>query len=100
MKASDWWKTISLFLWIYETAASGLVLLYFYGICRLAERRFSGRTYAFLILPYFLLMAASSLIFSTSSSLVATDIAYAVWPGLAGILLFFVVYRAYRLMLG
>ncbi|OFW59359.1 MAG: hypothetical protein A2W01_09060 [Candidatus Solincola sediminis] len=100
MKANDWWKTASLFLWLYETAATGLVLLYFFGICRLAERRFEGRAYAFLLLPYFLLMSVTTLIFATSTRMIATDIAYAIWPGLAGILLFFVVYRTYRLMMG
>lgn len=100
MKANDWWKTASLFLWLYETAASGLVLLYFYGICRLAERRFSGRTYAFLLVPYFLIMAVSTLFFATSNRLIVTDIVYAVWPGMAGALLLFVVYRTYRLMMG
>jgi hypothetical protein len=100
MKANDWLKTASLFLWLYETAVSGLVLLYFYGICRLAENRFKGRTYAILLIPYFLLMAASTLVFATSTRVVATDMIYAIWPGLAALFLFFVVYRAYRLMMG
>ena len=100
MRANDWWKTVSLFLWFYNTSATAMVLLYFYGICRLAERKFSGRTYAGLLLFFFLLMGASTLIYSMSKSIVAINIWYAIWPGLAGVLLFIVVFRAYRLMMG
>ena len=100
MKANDWWKTASLFLWLYHPAASALVFLFFSGFCGRAERRLEARAYAFLPLPYFLLMSVTTLIFATSTRMIATDIAYAIWPGLAGILLFFVVYRTYRLMMG
>ncbi|MDY6795632.1 MAG: hypothetical protein SWK76_10205 [Actinomycetota bacterium] len=100
MKANDWWKTFSLFLWFYNTAAAGVVLVYFYGVCRMAERRFEGRTYAGLLVVFFFLMGGSTLVFSMSSSIVAIDIWFAIWPALAGIVLCFVVFRAYRIMMG
>lgn len=100
MTAYDWWKTVSLFLWFYNTSATAMVLLYFYGICRLAEHRFRGRTYAGLLLLFFLLMGASTLIFSASSSIIATNIWYAIWPGISGVFLFIVVYRTHRVMMG
>jgi len=100
LEAGDWWKTFALFLWFYNTAATAMVLIYFYGICRLAERRFMGHTYAWLLSVFFLLMGASTLIFAVSESIIAVNIWYAVWPGAAGVVLLFVVYRAYRVMMG
>lgn len=100
MQANDWWKTLSLFLWFYNTSATGLVLLYFYGICSLAERKFEGRIFAALLLPFFVVVGASTLIFSLSSSIITTNIWLAVWPCMSGLLLLFVVYRAYRVMMG
>ena len=100
MTANEWWKTFSLFLWLYNTSATALLLFYFYGICRLSERRFSGRTFAILLPFFFVLMGASTLIFSLTDSIVAIYMWYAVWPAVAGILLLIVVYRSYRLMLG
>lgn len=100
MTANDWWKTFSLFLWFFNTAATGLVLIYFYGICRLAERRFKGKTYAFLLPIFFVLMGASTLLYSMADSMVAVYLWYAVWPAIAGILLLIVVFRSYRLMMG
>lgn len=100
MEASDWWKTFALFLWFYNTAATSLVLVYFYGICRLSERRFMGRTYAGLLIVFFVLMGASTLVFNLSESMTAITIWYAIWPAMAGLVLFFVVYRAYRVMMG
>jgi len=96
----DWLKTFSLFLWFYNTSATGLVLVYFYGICRLAESKFKGQTYYPLILPFFILMGASTFIFSVGESIVAIYLHLAIWPALAGVCLLVVVYRAYRLMLG
>jgi hypothetical protein len=98
--ANDWWKTFSLFLWFYYTTATALVLVYFYGICRLAERKFMGRTYAGFLVVFFVLMGASTLIFAVSESIIAVNLWYAVWPGIAGLVLFFIVYRAYRVMMG
>lgn len=100
MTANDWWKTFSLFLWFYTATATAVLLVYFYGICRLAERRFKGRTYALLLPLFFLLMGVSTLIYSLADSIVAFYLWYAVWPAVAGILLLVVVYRSYRLMLG
>ena len=78
-----------------------MLLVYFYGICRLSERRFKGRTYAFLLPFFFVLMGVSTLIYSLADSIVAIYLWYAVWPAVAGVvLLLFVVYRSYRLMLG
>jgi chromate transport protein ChrA len=77
-----------------------MLLVYFYGICRLAERRFKGRTYVFLLPLFFVLMGASTLIYSLGDSIVAIYLWYAVWPAVAGILLLLIVYRSYRLMLG
>lgn len=99
MKAHDLWKTFSLFLWFYNTSATALLLAYFYGICRLAERKFKGYTFAGLLIIFFFLMGASSLIFSLSSGIVATETAFAIWPALAGSILLIVVFRAYRLMM-
>lgn len=100
MEASDWWNTFALFLWFYNTAATALVLVYFYGICRLAERRFMGRIYAGLLVIFFVLMGASTLIFALSESITAVNLWFAIWPGIAGVVLLFVVYRAYRVMMG
>ncbi len=101
LTANDWWKTFSLFLWFYNTSATAMLLVYFFGICRLSERRFKGSTYAHVLLPlFFVFMGVSTLVFSLSDSIVAINIWYAVWPAVAGIFLFTVVYRAYRLMLG
>ncbi len=100
MTSYDWLRTFSLFLWFYNTSATGLVLLYFYGICRLAEDKFGGRTYASLIIPFFILMGVSTFIFSVGESVVAIYFHLAIWPALAGACLFTVVYRTYRLMLG
>ena len=100
MSANDWWRTFSLFLWFYNTAATALVLVYLYGICRLAESRFKGRTYAFLLFFFFVLMGASTLVYSMADSIVAIYLWYAVWPAIAGILLLIVVFRSYRLMMG
>lgn len=77
-----------------------MLLFYFYGICRLSEHRFQGKTYVFLLPFFFVLMGASTLIFSLADSIVAVYIWYAMWPAIAGILLLIVVYRSYRLMLG
>ncbi len=100
MTETAWLRTFSLFLWIYNAAASALLLAYFYGICRLAERRFGGRTYAFLLPVFLALMFVSTLFFSLSDSLAALSLWHAVWPALASILLAVVVYRSYRLMMG
>ena len=100
MTSNDWWKTVSLFLWFYNTSATGLVLAYFYGVCRLGERNFKGRTSAGLLPLFFVLMGASTLIYSVSSSIVAIYLWYAIWPAIGGVLLLIVVYRAYRLMMG
>lgn len=100
MTSYDWWRTASLFLWFYNTSATGLVLAYFYGICRLAERKFGGRTYAYLIFPFFVLMGISTFIYSMGGSVVAIYIWFAIWPALAGLCLFTIIYRVYRLMLG
>ncbi|MGQ9476191.1 MAG: hypothetical protein ACUVRX_09830 [Actinomycetota bacterium] len=100
MTSYDWLRTLSLFLWFYNTSATGLVLVYFYGICRLAENKFGGRTYPLLIIPFFMLMGMSTFIFSVGRSIVAIYIHLAIWPALAGVCLFVVVYRVYRLMLG
>jgi prepilin signal peptidase PulO-like enzyme (type II secretory pathway) len=100
LTTNEWLKTFSLFLWFYNTSATAMLLIYFYGICRLAEHRFQGRTFAFLLPVFFVLMGASTLIFSLADSIVAIYIWYAVWPAVAGMLLLVVVYRSYRLMLG
>lgn len=100
MSAYDWWKTFSLFLWFFNTTATALVLAYFYAICRLAERKFEGRINAGLLLIFFVLMGASTLIFSVSTSIVANEILFALWPALAGVALFVVVFQAYRVMMG
>jgi prepilin signal peptidase PulO-like enzyme (type II secretory pathway) len=100
LTTNEWWKTFSLFLWFYNTSATAMLLVYFYGICRLAERRFKGRTYVFLLPLFFVLMGASTLIYSLGDSIVAIYLWYAVWPAVAGILLLLIVYRSYRLMLG
>jgi hypothetical protein len=100
LQANDWWKTLSLFLWLYNALATALVLAYFYGICRLAERNFEGRIYAVLLLPFFLLTYIGMLAFSVSSSVIITSLWFAIWSGLSSVLLIFVVYRAYRVMLG
>jgi multidrug transporter EmrE-like cation transporter len=99
MDSNSWWKTMSLFLWLYNTIVTGIVLLYFYGICRLAEQRFKGRTNAILLLFFFILMGSSTLIYSMSNDIVAIKIGYAVWPAIAGVLLFVVVYRVYGVMM-
>ncbi len=100
MQTDDWWKTLSLFLWLYNTLATGFILAYFYGICRLAERKFEGRIYAVLLLPFFLLTCAGTLGFTISSSIIIKTLWFAIWSGLSSVFLFFVVYRAYRVMLG
>jgi tellurite resistance protein TehA-like permease len=97
---NDWWKTFSLFLWLYNTIAMGMLLFYFFGICRLAERKFKGRTYALLLPIFFVLIGASTLTYSLADSIVAVNLWYAVWPAVAGIILLVVVYRSYRLMMG
>ncbi len=98
--SNEWWKTLSLFLWFYNTSATAVVMIYFAGICRMAESKFGGKTYYYLLPVFFVLMGASTLIYSMSDSIVAIKIWYAVWPTVAGLLLFIVVYRAYRLMMG
>jgi hypothetical protein len=97
---SDWWKTFSLFLWFYNTSAIGMLLVYFYGICRLSERRFKGKTSAFLLPLFFVLMSTSVLVFSLADTVVAVCLWYAILPAVAGVSLMVVVYRSYRLMLG
>ncbi len=99
MEANDWWMTISLFLWFFNTVATGLLLFYFYGICKLAERKFAARTYPVLLAFFFLLMGISTLIYSVSYSIVAINWWHAVWPALGGILLLVVVYRVYAVMM-
>lgn len=99
MDSYSWWKTISLFLWFYNTIATGVVLIYFYGICRLAEQRFKGRTNAVLLLFFFVFMGASTLIYAVSNDIVAIKLAYAIWPAIGGILLLVVVYRVYVVMM-
>jgi prepilin signal peptidase PulO-like enzyme (type II secretory pathway) len=100
LTSNDWWKAFSLFLWFYNTAATAMLLVYFYGICRLSERRFKGKAYTFLLPFFFVLMGASTLIYSLADSIVAIYLWYAVWPAVAGVILLIVVYRSYRLMLG
>jgi hypothetical protein len=100
LEANDWWKTFALFLWFYNTTAIALVLVYFYGICRLAERRFMGRTYAGLLIIFFVLMGVSTLVFAVSESIIAVSLWFAIWPGIAGVVLLFIVFRAYRVMMG
>lgn len=100
MTENDWLKTFSLFIWFYNASAMAMLLVYFYGICRLAERRFQGRTYAFLLPIFFVIMGVSTLVFSLADSIIAFYLWYAVWPAAAGLLLVVVVYRSYRLMLG
>jgi prepilin signal peptidase PulO-like enzyme (type II secretory pathway) len=100
LESNDWWKTFSLFLWFYNTSLTAMLLVYFYGICRLSERRFKGKTYTFLLPFFFVLMGASTLIYSLADSIVAIYMWYAVWPAVAGVLLLIVVYRSYRLMMG
>jgi hypothetical protein len=99
LQAKDWWEAVSLFLWMYCVASSGLLLFYFHGICRLSERKFKGRTYAWLLIPFYLLFSAGTLLFHTSSSL-SPHIRVAIWPWIASFLLLFVVYRTYRVMMG
>ncbi|MBC7229836.1 MAG: hypothetical protein H5T74_05535 [Actinobacteria bacterium] len=96
----EWWKTLSLFLWFYNTSATAVLLVYFAGICRMAEEKFQGRTFYFLLPIFFVLMGGSTLVYSLSDSIVAIKIWYAFWPTAAGLILFVVVYRAYRLMMG
>jgi hypothetical protein len=100
VQANDWWKTLSLFLWMFNTVATAVVIAYFYGICRLAERKFEGRIYAVLLLPFFVLTGVGTLDFAISSSVIITSVWFAIWSGLSSIFLFFVVFRAYRVMLG
>ncbi len=100
MTSYAWWKTLSLFFWFYNAVATAMVLAYFYGICRLAEQRFGGRTYAPLLIPFFVFMGAGTLIYALGESAVAVYPWYAIWPALAGLSLLVVVYRVYRLMLG
>ncbi len=100
MTENAWLKTLSLFIWLYNASATAFLLAYFYAICRLAERRFRGRTFAFLLPVFFALMATSTLVFSLSDSITAFYLCHAVWPALASVLLAVVVYRSYRLMLG
>lgn len=89
-----------MFLWFYNTSATGLVLAYFYGVCRLAEKKFGGRTHALLLIPFFVLMGTGTFIYSMGESVVAIYLHLAIWPALAGLCLLVVVYRAYRLMMG
>lgn len=91
--------TISLFLWFFNTAATALVLVYFYGICRLAERKFKVRTYPVLLAFFFVLMGASTFIYSMTYTVVAIYWWYAIWPALGGVLLLTVVYRVYSVMM-
>ncbi|NPV59793.1 MAG: hypothetical protein HPY75_09025 [Actinobacteria bacterium] len=98
--SNEWWKTLSLFLWFYNTSATAVLLVYFAGICRMAEHKFGGRTLYFLLPVFFVLMGASTLIYSMSDSIVAIKLWYAVWPMISGLILLVVVYRAYRLMMG
>lgn len=100
MTSYAWWKTLSLFFWFYNATATAMVLAYFYGICRLAEERFGGRTYAPLLILFFVFMGSGTLIYALGESAVAIYPRYAIWPALAGLLLLVVVYRVYRLMLG
>lgn len=99
MTSYAWWKTLSLFLWLYNASASAMILAYFFGICRLAEQRFGGRTYAPLLALFFIFMGAGTLFYALGdSSFIA--LWYAILPALAGMALLVVVYRVYRLMLG
>ena len=100
MTANDWWKTLLLFLWFYNTSAMGMLLIYFYGICRLSERRFDGKTSAFLLPLFFVPISAGTLILSLADSLAAIYFLYAILPAVAGASLLVVAYRSYRLMLG
>jgi hypothetical protein len=88
------------FLWLYNSAATGFLLAYFYGICSLAESKFQGRIHAWLLLPFFVLNCAGTLWFALSTSVIITSLWFAAWSGLSSLLLFFVAYRAYRVMLG
>jgi len=89
-----------MFLWLYNTSATGMLLLYVYGICRLAESRFGGRTYPWLLAFFFVLLAGSTLYFCLSDSLVVDQVWYAIWPATAGMMLLVVIHRVYGLMLG
>jgi hypothetical protein len=100
LASNDWWRVLSLFLWLYYTSAMGVILVYFYGICRLAEHKFAGNTYTFLLPVFFVLMGASTLIYSMADSIVNIYLWYAALPTVAGLLLLVVVYRSYRLMMG
>lgn len=100
MTSYDWWRTVSLFLWLYNISATGMLLFYVYGICRLAESRFGGRTYPWLLLLFFLLLAGSSLYYCLSDSVAVVHVWYAVWPALAGMMLLVFISRVHRLMLG
>jgi hypothetical protein len=100
LQENDWWETLSLFLWFYYAVASGVVFLYLYGICRLAERNFEGRTYAYLLLPFFVLMIVGTLIFYTAKEISPFRIWIVISSWLGCLFLLIVVYRAYRVMMG
>ncbi|MEJ5185765.1 MAG: hypothetical protein WHT46_01620 [Candidatus Geothermincolales bacterium] len=99
MKAIHWWRSLSLFLWIYCTSAAGFLLVYVYGIGRLAERKFGGRAFLFLLPAAFALLATSNGLFALSSQTLADELPFSILPALAGAFLLAVTWRLRNIML-
>lgn len=58
MDATTWWRVLCLTLYLFSMLCLTLIFYYFYGVCRLAEERFSRRTCASLLIPALFLLAA------------------------------------------
>ncbi len=99
MRAIHWWRSLSLFLWFYSTSVAAFILVYVYGIGRLAERKFGGRALLFLLPIAFLLLAFSNGLFAITTYTMADRFLFSVWPALAGIFLLAVTWRLRGIML-
>jgi hypothetical protein len=99
MKAVHWWRSLSIFLWLYSTSAAALLFAYVYGIGRLAERKFGGRALLFLLPVAFALLSTCNGLFVLSSEVMADRPFFSAWPALAGLFLLVVTWRLRDIML-
>ncbi len=61
MDAATWWRILSLTLYLFGMLCLALLFYYYYGLCRLAEERFGKKTFAGLLVPALMLIAACGL---------------------------------------
>jgi hypothetical protein len=100
LEALAWWRILVLALFFYNILVLSYILLYFYGVCRLAELKFKRSTFSPLVFLHLIMMVGATFPAALSPRPDFDKFWFALPIGIASLLLLVASQRCYRVMMG